>query len=103
MTRPAWAGSDRRAALPPNWAELRAEADRLNPEHICHRCHRPGGEALDHVNGNRDDNRQENLDWIHDWRSVRAGIVERNCHSLKTRRDRPSLWRPKETHPGTGR
>lgn len=96
--RPAWYGSDRRAALPANWPQLRAEADRLNPEHLCHRCGRPGGEALDHKDGDRDNNRQENLDWIHDWRSVKAGRSEVNCHARKTANDRPSALRV-EKHP----
>jgi 5-methylcytosine-specific restriction protein A len=95
----AWEGSDRRAHLPSNWLELREKAHLLNPRHICHACGQPGGEALDHKNGDRDDHRQENLDWIHDWRSVRAGVSPVNCHQRKTRRDRPSLWRPKEQHP----
>jgi hypothetical protein len=98
--RPAWAGSDRRSALPKNWPQLRAEAGRRNPTHVCHWCGRPGGEALDHLNGNRDDHRQENLDWIHDWRSVRDLVSPINCHSAKTAGDRPRLNRPKEPHPG---
>jgi hypothetical protein len=96
--RPSWYGSDRRQALPPNWPTLRAEADRRNPLRICHACGRPGGEALDHVNGDRDDNRQENLDWIHDWRSVKEGRSPVNCHAAKTARDRPSIHRAEE-HP----
>lgn len=95
----AWEGSDRRKHLPSNWPALREQAHILNPRHLCHMCGRPGGEALDHKNGNRDDHRQENLDWVHDWRSVRAGASPVNCHQIKTRHDRPSLWRPKEQHP----
>lgn len=95
----AWEGSDRRKTLPRNWPSLRKEATRLNPEHICHLCGKPGAEALDHVNGDPLDHRQANLDWIHDWRSVRAGASPVNCHQRKTRNDRPSLWAPKEQHP----
>jgi 5-methylcytosine-specific restriction protein A len=95
----AWENSNRRATLPKNWPALREEAARRNPEHVCHRCGRPGGEALDHVNGDPLDHRQENLDWIHDWRSVRDGRSPVNCHNAKTRADRPSLWAPKEQHP----
>lgn len=98
MGRPAWRNSDRRKLLPKNWPALRAEADRLNPLHICWKCGRPGGEALDHKNGDPLDNRQENLDWIHDWRSVKAGISERNCHTFKTAADRPTIHRV-EQHP----
>ena len=94
----AWDGSDRRKTLPSNWPALRAEA-RRNPEHICHMCGQPGGEALDHKNGDPLDHRQENLDWIHDWRSKRDGVSPVNCHQQKTRSDRPSLYRPKEKHP----
>lgn len=93
-----WQGSDRRKDLPKNWPALRAEAGRRNPDHICHSCHRPGGEALDHMDGNRFNNAQENLDWIHDWRSVKAGISEVNCHGEKTAADRPTGMRV-EKHP----
>jgi hypothetical protein len=96
--RTPWAGSDRRSSLPANWPTLRAEAARRNPSHVCWKCGVAGGEALDHKNGDPLDHRQENLDWIHDWRSVRAGIVERNCHQAKTRADRPSALRV-EKHP----
>src|SRR5215218_9363283 len=59
-SRPAYGGSTRRDRLPDNWAELRAEAKRLNPTQICHVCGLPGGTTLDHkVRG--DDHRQENL------------------------------------------
>jgi hypothetical protein len=96
--QPAWRGSDRRADLPDNWQALRGEADRRNPGRVCHWCGRPGGEALDHLNGNRLDHRQDNLDWIHDWRSVRAGRSQVNCHAQKTAADRPSAVRV-EKHP----
>jgi hypothetical protein len=96
--RPAWRNSDRRKLLPPNWPALRADADRRNPEHICWQCGRPGGEALDHKDGDPLNNAPDNLDWIHDWRSVKAGRVERNCHAQKTRDDRPSVHRV-EKHP----
>lgn len=96
--RPAWSGSDRRKTLPKNWPTLRAEADRRNPEHVCWKCGRPGGEAVDHMNGNPQDHRQDNLDWIHDWRSVKAGRSPINCHAEKTASDRPSIHRI-EQHP----
>jgi hypothetical protein len=96
--QPAWQGSNRRATLPKNWPALRDEADRRNPRRTCHRCGQPGGEALDHKNGNPEDHRQENLDWIHDWRSVRAGVSPTNCHAIKTSADRLTVNRV-ERHP----
>lgn len=99
MARQAWRGSNRRDTLPPNWQALRVEATRRNPDRLCWKCGRPGGEALDHKDGDPLNNNQGNLDWIHDWRSVKAGRVERNCHAQKTADDRPKLYRPKEKHP----
>lgn len=98
MGRPAWGNSERRRLLPKNWPALRADADRRNPRHVCWWCGRPGGEALDHKNGDPLDHRPDNLDWIHDWRSVKAGLVERNCHAAKTAGDRLSAHRV-EPHP----
>lgn len=96
-----WQNSDRRKALPSNWPALREDAHTRNPEHVCWRCGVPGGEALDHKDGNRDNNSPSNLDWIHDWRSVKAGIVERNCHAQKTRDQQLSPHRV-ERHPAFG-
>lgn len=96
--RAAWQGSTRRQDLPGNWPQLRAAAAERNPARICHWCHRPGGEALDHVDGNRFNNSLANLDWIHDWRSVKAGVSAVNCHGQKTATDRPSARRV-EQHP----
>lgn len=100
---PAWQGSDRREELPPNWDELRAEATRRNPEHICHWCKKPGGEVLDHKNPGSDHS-QENLDWIHGWRSKRDGVSPRNCDGQKTSAEghaaRIPLRRPPKKHPG---
>lgn len=98
MSRGRWEGSTRRQDLPANWPELRAAAGRRNPNRICHSCRRPGGEALDHVDGNRFNNELDNLDWIHDWRSVKAGVSAVNCHARKTAADRPS-GRRVEQHP----
>lgn len=98
MPRPAWSGSDRRSTLPANWPQLRADAHVRNPEHICWKCGRPGGEALDHKNGDPLDHRPDNLDWIHDWRSVREGRSAVNCHAQKTADDRPTAHRV-ERHP----
>lgn len=98
MGSSAWAGSDRRQRLPANWPQLRQLAHQRNPLHICHWCKIPGGEALDHLNAG-DDHRLENLDWIHDRRSVEAGIVAANCHYAKTNAEKPKLRRDPEQHP----
>jgi hypothetical protein len=93
QSRPAYYGSTRRERLPDNWPELRAEALRLNPAQVCHRCGRAGGTTLDHKQ--RGDHVcqepavhpqpcQCNLEWIHDWRDVRAGRSKINCHGRKT-------------------
>ena len=101
-TRMPWQGSTRSSRLPANWAELRAEAARRNPRKVCHWCGLPGGDELDHkVPG--DDHRQENLDWIHGWRTVKNGTSKRNCHGEKSAAEgaaaRPSEKRPTEIHP----
>ncbi|MDM4723291.1 hypothetical protein QTQ03_28690 [Micromonospora sp. WMMA1363] len=89
--------------LPDDWDERREEALRLNPQQICHACGLPGGTDLDHKNGDWRDDRQQNLDWIHSWRDVRAGRSKRNCHMAKTGAEgaaaRPRLYRPEEVHP----
>lgn len=93
-----WQGSTRRQDLPSNWPQLREDAHIRNPRHLCHACGLPGGEALDHKDGDRHNNHPDNLDWIHDWRSVKAGVSAVNCHGKKTAADRPSANRV-ETHP----
>lgn len=103
--RKPYYGSTRRERLPDNWPELRAEALRLNPAQICHRCGKPGGTTLDHkVRG--DDHRQENLDWIHDWRDVRAQRTRVNCHGRKTGAEgagaRQRINGDEEPHPAFG-
>lgn len=101
-SRPAWEGSTRRERLPDNWDELRAEAHRLNPEHICHWCGDPGGSDLDHKQRG-DDHRQENLDWIHNRGDYEAGRSRKNCHGQKTGAEgaaaRTPLNRPEAVHP----
>lgn len=101
-----WAGSDRKARLPVDWAALRAEGRRRNPQRLCHVCKLPGGEDFDHINGDWQDNRPENLDWIHGRLSVLRGVSEVNCHGKKSSaegvaaRARLSNRRPKPKHPG---
>lgn len=109
--RPAWQGTDRRSRLPSNWAELRAEADRLNPRRICHWCGEPAGSDLDHKQrgdhicqapGRHVRKCQCNLDWIHSRRDFDAGVSRRNCHGEKTGAEgaaaRPQYWKEPE-HP----
>ena len=98
MGRPAWRNSERRKLLSANWPQLRADADRRNPGRRCWKCGRPGGEALDHMDGDPLNNDPRNLDWIHDWRSVKEGRSEVNCHAVKTAGDRLSVHRVEE-HP----
>lgn len=101
-TRPAFEGSTRRARLPANWDELRADADRRNPKHICHWCGLPGGSDLDHKRAG-DDHSPENLDWIHSRADYDAGRSRKNCHGQKTGREgaaaRTTLNRPEDIHP----
>jgi hypothetical protein len=105
-SRPAWAGSTRKARLPANWAELRAEAHRRNPAHICHLCLKPGASELDHI-VQGDDHRQENLDWAHNRTDYVEGRSEKNCHGEKSGREGAIAAaaamrrqrRPEETHP----
>ena len=93
----AWRGSDRRIRLPEDWPQRREEAKRRNPQQVCHVCKLPGGTDLDHKTpGDLHD--QDNLDWVHSWRDVKAGRSKVNCHALKTAGDRPSVYRP-EKHP----
>lgn len=111
-TRPAWEGSNRRERLPDNWPELRAEAERLNPEHVCHACGRPGGSELDHIRrgdhicqhpGVHNPGCQCNLDWIHGRQDYLAGRSKVNCHGIKTGAEgagaRQRLNRPEPVHP----
>lgn len=97
-----WIGSTRRARLPANWDELRADADLRNPQHICHWCGDPGGSDLDHIQRG-DDHSPENLDWIHNRRDYEQGRSKRNCHGQKTGQEgaaaRQRLNRPADVHP----
>ena len=91
--RPAWQNSDRRDRLPADWPQRRDEADRLNPQRICHWCGEPGGSDLDHKQrgdliclapGVHGPKCQCNLDWIHSRRDYLTGVSKRNCHGAKT-------------------
>lgn len=100
--RTPWDGSTRRSRLPANWAQLRADASRRNPMHICHWCGLPGGDELDHKRPG-DDHSLDNLDWIHGRRAVARGVSARNCHGEKSAGEgaaaRPREKRPPEIHP----
>lgn len=111
-TRPAWEGSTRRDRLPADWADLRAEAHLLNPEHVCHWCGAPGGTDLDHKKrgdekcqqpGVHSPDCQCNLDWIHSRSDYVAGRSRKNCHGQKTGREgaaaRQPINRPEAVHP----
>jgi 5-methylcytosine-specific restriction protein A len=90
-----WKGSTRRERLPANWEQLRRQAHRRNPRHICHLCGAPGGDALDHKKRG-DDHSPANLDWAHD-------SVPPHCHRVKSAREGGQsftpLRRPPEPHP----
>lgn len=100
----AWQGSTRSGRLPDDWeTRCKPEADRRNPQRICHFCGLPGGDELDHlVRG--DDHSPENLDWIHGRRAYLAGKSKQNCHGIKSglegRAARPRERRPPDVHPG---
>ena len=90
----AWEGSTRAARLPPDWPQRRAHVlarDRC----ICHICHQPGADEVDHIERG-DDHSYSNLAAIHDW----------PCHRRKTAaeanaiRHRHTRQRPAEPHPG---
>lgn len=104
--RPAFEGSDRAERLPDNWEELKAEGRRRNPQQVCHVCGLPGGTDFDHKDGDWQNNDQDNLDWIHSWRDVKANRSKRNCHGKKTGAEGAAAWaarrrrqRPEEVHP----
>lgn len=103
MTGRSWQGSTRKQRLPDDWeTRCKPQALERNPKRICHWCGVEGGDELDHIIPG-DDHRQENLDWIHGWRAVRAGVSRRNCHGEKSsaegNRAKVRERRPPETHP----
>lgn len=95
----AWAGSTRRATLPPNWAAIR----RIVLERDGHRCvelMRNGSRCRDKANqvdhiGDPDDHTPGNLrslcQWHHDRKSSQQGNAART---------RLTSRRPAERHPG---
>jgi len=115
--RAAWQCSTRKQRLPANWeSELRPEAHRRNPTHVCHWCGLPDGNDLDHKQAG-DDTCQDpqshpqpcqcNLDWTHGRNDVLAGRSPRNCHGEKSGREGAIAAaaamrrqrRPEEPHP----
>jgi 5-methylcytosine-specific restriction protein A len=87
-----WATSTRRLRLPREWPKIRAyilERD----GHVCHVCHRPGADQVDHVVAG-DNHHETNLAAIHSW----------PCHLRKSSAEgnaaKPKRLRPPEAHPG---
>jgi len=98
----AWAGSGRRARLPHGWPKIRARILKRDGR-ICHVCHGPGADAVDHIIPG-DDHSDGNLAAIHQ-------DVPPFCHRKKSshegadaakaaRARRPGRRRPREPHPG---
>lgn len=94
----AWDRSDRAARLPSDWKRRKARVWRRDGD-ICHWCHEPGADAIDHKRPG-DDHRLANLAPIHQ-------DVWPYCHQDKTaaealavrRYKRDSRTRPPEPHP----
>lgn len=94
-----WGGSSRRSRLPRGWAKLQAKVLKRDGR-ICHVCHGPGADAVDHIIPG-DDHTPENLKAIHQ-------DVWPYCHRTKSAREggtaaaarRIPRQRPSEQHPG---
>lgn len=92
-----WVNSTRRDRLPADWRTVvRPAVHERNPEHICHLCGTPGGDAVDHKKRG-DDHSLENLDWVHQ-------DVAPYCHRYKSSAEgvaaQPRERRARERHPG---
>lgn len=94
----AWATSDRRTRLPPNWPHIRARILKRDP--WCRKCGEYRSAEVDHVNRG-DDHSDSNLQGLcvdcHKRKSsneggVAAGIQRRKLAALRKR--------PPEPHPG---
>lgn len=87
-----WGSSTRRQRLPKDWPEIRRRI-LWRDSGICHVCHEPGADQVDHVVAG-DDHREMNL----------ASIHQRPCHLAKTIAERegrrPRAKRAPEPHPG---
>lgn len=95
----AWEDSDRNARLPHDWATRIVPAVMRLHRGICHVCHAPGADAVDHVRPG-DDSSLDNLAPIHQdtppychrYKSSREGVDART-------RIRQARIRPAESHP----
>lgn len=100
---PNWEGSTRRQRLPPDWHRTR-QAVLRDHNRICHICHQPGADTVDHViPGDRHD--RANLRPVHD-------RTPPHCHRAKSSREggqaagqarrarAAARNRPPEPHPG---
>jgi 5-methylcytosine-specific restriction enzyme A len=100
MASGKWSSSERRQRLPPDWFKRRARVLRRD-QGICHVCHRPGADSVDHVRPG-DQHDEANL----------AAIHKVPCHAEKSAREggtasgkqsrarASSRLRPAEAHPG---
>jgi 5-methylcytosine-specific restriction enzyme A len=94
-----WNTSDRRNRLPAGWETRIVPHVMRTHGHVCHVCHRPGADAVDHIRPG-DDHRLENLAPIHQ-------DVPPYCHRAKSAREgvdartalRQARTRPAESHP----
>lgn len=94
-----WNGSDRNARLPEDWATRIVPYVMRTHRRVCHVCHRPGADAVDHIRPG-DDHRLENLAPIHQdtppychrHKSAQEGVAARTA--LRQARTRPA-----EPHP----
>lgn len=100
MPNAQWAGHNRRADLPPNWPQIRAECFRVYGD-ICHLCGEPGATDVDHL-GDRNDHRIEML------RPAHGKDTPQRCHVYKSSAEggrakadkQGRRRRPPEPHPG---
>lgn len=97
MPNGQWVNSRRADRLPRDWrTQIRPEVFRIYGD-ICHVCHRPGANDVDHLEAG-DNHAIENLRPIHRF----------PCHARKSSAEggraaqakRPKRQRPAEAHPG---
>lgn len=100
----AWEGSTRKETLPPDW-ERRRQAVFARDGNRCviikqngKRCWDAATDC-DHI-GDRDNHELSNLRSLCSWHHARRSGSQGGSASAKARRERPSLKRPPEQHPG---
>lgn len=94
-----WAGSNRRSRLPADWPKIRSRVLKRDGR-ICHICHQPGADGVDHVIPG-DDHSEANLRAVHH-------NTPPYCHRTKSSSEggraaqakRIPRKRPQERHPG---